>query len=77
MPPAVEAGRLSQTARDVPGILFLNNIKKKKENLYNKEVESDAYGLLWHEKRKLYSKCIIRASLLIKSKHMDLYNILV
>jgi hypothetical protein len=31
MPPAVEAGRLSQTARDVPGILFLNNIKKKKK----------------------------------------------
>lgn len=76
MPVAVEAGRLSQTARDVPGILFLNNIKKK-EKLYNKEVESDAYGLLWHEKRKLYSKCIIRASLLIKNKHMELYNILV
>ena len=76
MPPAVEAGRLPQTARDVPGILFLNNIKKK-EKLYNKEVESGAYGLLWHEKRKLYSKCIIRASLLIKNKHMELYNILV
>lgn len=76
MPVAVEAGRLSQTARDVPGILFLNNIKKKK-NFTIKKLNLMPMVYCGMKKRKLCSKCIIRASLLIKNKHMELYNILV